>query len=162
MTVRACFLFLATPLTIWRRGAADVGNDRVVFSAPLFIVALSGPLLKEKAGIGGWLAVLFGFAGAVIVTQPGADTFEPAALFALASAAFYGIAQIMSRLLGATATTSVLALYQNTVNFIGALAIGLVFGQGDFAGQGHPSPRVPAARLGHAQHLRPADHRSPA
>ena len=140
MTVRACFLFLAYTTYYLALAALPMSaTTALFFSAPLFIVALSGPLLKEKAGIGGWLAVLFGFAGAVIVSQPGAETFEPAALFALASAAFYGIAQIMSRLLGTTATTSVMSLYQNTVNFIGALAIGLLFGQGAFAGQGHPS-----------------------
>jgi drug/metabolite transporter (DMT)-like permease len=140
MTVRACCLFLAYTTYYLSLAALPMSTTTALFfSAPLFIVALSGPLLKEKVGIGRWLAVLFGFAGAVIVSEPDPATFEPAALFALGSAAFYGVAQILSRLLGPTATTSVMSLYQNTVNIIGALAIGLLFGQGDFAGQGHPS-----------------------
>jgi drug/metabolite transporter (DMT)-like permease len=140
MTVRACCLFLAYTTYYLALAALPMSaTTALFFSAPLFIVALSGPLLKEKASLGAWIAVLVGFAGAVIVCQPGAGTFEPAALFALASAAFYGTAQILSRLLGPTATTSVMSLYQNTVNIIGALAIGLLFGQGEFAGQSHPS-----------------------
>ena len=140
MIVRACCLFLAYTTYYLSLAALPMSTTTALFfSAPLFIVALSGPLLKEKATLGAWLAVIVGFIGAVIVCQPGADSFEPAALFALASAVFYGIAQILSRLLGPTATTSVMSLYQNTVNIIGALAIGLLFGAGEFAGQGHPS-----------------------
>jgi drug/metabolite transporter (DMT)-like permease len=140
MIVRAVCLFLAYTTYYLSLAALPMSTTTALFfSAPLFIVALSGPLLKEKATIGAWIAVTIGFVGAVIVCQPDSDSFEPAALFALASAAFYGIAQILSRLLGPTATTSVMSLYQNTVNLIAALAIGLAFGQGGLAGQGHPS-----------------------
>jgi drug/metabolite transporter (DMT)-like permease len=140
MILRAVFLFLAYTTYYLALAALPMSTATALFfSAPLFIVALSGPLLKEHAGLGRWLAVLVGFGGALIVSRPGAETFEPAALFSLASAACYGIAQIMSRMLGPTATTSVMALYQNTVNIFCAAAVGLLLGHGGYAGAAHPS-----------------------
>jgi drug/metabolite transporter (DMT)-like permease len=109
------------------------------FSAPLFIVALSGPLLGERAGLGRWLAVLVGFAGALIVTRPDAADFEPAALLALASALAYGTAQRLARRHAAAVTTTAMAVYQNRGNLAGALAIGLLFRSGAWADQGRVS-----------------------
>ena len=37
---------------------------------PLIVVAFSGPILKEKIGIQRWLAVLFGFLGVLIISEP--------------------------------------------------------------------------------------------
>ena len=43
------------------------------FSAPLFITILSIFLLSEKVGIYRWLAVLIGFIGVIIITEPGIE-----------------------------------------------------------------------------------------
>jgi len=43
------------------------------FSAPLFITILSIFLLSEKVGIYRWLAVLIGFVGVIIITEPGIE-----------------------------------------------------------------------------------------
>jgi drug/metabolite transporter (DMT)-like permease len=140
MILRSVFLFIAYTTYYLALAALPMSTATALFfSAPLFIVALSGPLLKEHAGLGRWLAVLVGFGGALIVSRPGAETFEPAALFSLASAAFYGFAQILSRMLGPTATTSAMALYQNTVNIVCAGAVGILLGHGGYAGEVHPS-----------------------
>src|SRR5271154_7577521 len=41
------------------------------FVAPLFVVALSAPMLKERVGLGRWLATLLGFGGVLIAAAPG-------------------------------------------------------------------------------------------
>jgi drug/metabolite transporter (DMT)-like permease len=41
------------------------------FTVPLFVTALSVPLLGEAVGIPRWCAVLVGFAGIVVMTNPG-------------------------------------------------------------------------------------------
>ncbi|MCX7676743.1 MAG: DMT family transporter [Alteraurantiacibacter sp.] len=41
------------------------------FSAPIWAVILSIVLLKEKVGLWRWSAVLAGFAGILVITQPG-------------------------------------------------------------------------------------------
>jgi drug/metabolite transporter (DMT)-like permease len=110
------------------------------YTAPLFIVALSGPMLRERVGPTRWLAVVVGFLGALIMCRPGADVVDPAALFSLCAAALYALAQVMARDLGATYRASVMALAQNSVNLAAALAIGLIAGGGAYAGgASHPS-----------------------
>lgn len=42
------------------------------FAAPLFALALSAPVLGERVGPARWIAVLIGFAGVLVVMQPGA------------------------------------------------------------------------------------------
>ena len=43
----------------------------ISFAAPLFITVLSIFLLSEKVGIYRWLAVLIGFVGVIIISEPG-------------------------------------------------------------------------------------------
>ena len=80
------------------------------FTGPLFIVALSGPLLGERIDPGRWLAVAVGMCGALIVVRPGAEVFHWASLLPLAGAFFFALLNIITRLLrsaDATLTTLV-------------------------------------------------------
>jgi drug/metabolite transporter (DMT)-like permease len=43
----------------------------MAFTAPIWAVILSTLLLKEKVGVWRWSAVLFGFAGVLLIAQPG-------------------------------------------------------------------------------------------
>jgi drug/metabolite transporter (DMT)-like permease len=47
------------------------------FTTPVFAVILSALLLKERSGPVRWLAVALGFAGVVIITQPGHSVIPP-------------------------------------------------------------------------------------
>ena len=69
------------------------------FTGPLFIVALSGPLLGERIGLGRWLAVAAGMAGALIVVRPGAEVFHWASLLPLVGAFFFALFNVATRLL---------------------------------------------------------------
>jgi drug/metabolite transporter (DMT)-like permease len=109
------------------------------FSAPLFIVALSGPFLGERVGLKRWLAVVAGFIGVLVICRPGRAAIDPAALLTVAGAVFYATAAVMGRQLGATARASVMAFYQNIVFLAGALAMGALAGQGDAPGFSHAS-----------------------
>lgn len=66
----------------------------LMFTMPLMVTALSGPLLGEKIGWRRWGAVGVGFVGILIIVRPGTEAFHPASLLCLAgalSAAFYSI-----------------------------------------------------------------------
>ena len=52
----------------------------LVFATPIFLTALSVPLLGNKVGPWRWFAVLFGFLGIVIIVKPGSDIFSVYAL----------------------------------------------------------------------------------
>lgn len=69
----------------------------LVFAAPIFITALSVPLLGEHVGWRRWIAVLVGFAGMLIIVRPGAAAFQPASLFVIATAMLYALFMISAR-----------------------------------------------------------------
>ena len=109
------------------------------FTVPLFVTALAGPVLGEHIGWKVWAAVVLGFAGVVVMLQPGTGLFEPAALLSLISAALYASAMLMARKMGNRLPTSVMAFYQNGFFLLGsALAAGLLHLAG-IAHATHPS-----------------------
>ena len=97
------------------------------FTVPLFVTALAAPVLGEHIGWKVWAAVVLGFAGVLVMLQPGTGLFEPAALLSLVSAALYGTAMLMARKMGNRLPTSVMAFYQNGFFLLGAaLAAGVL------------------------------------
>jgi len=72
----------------------------ISFVSPLFVTALSIPLLGEEVGIRRWAALVVGLAGVLVVIRPGSDTFEPAALFPLVSSSCWAAAVVTTRKLG--------------------------------------------------------------
>ena len=70
----------------------------ITFAAPLFVVALSAPILRERVGTArlGWGGP--GFLGVLIVARPGAGTIAWAALLPLATAFLFGLYQVLTRL----------------------------------------------------------------
>lgn len=75
------------------------------FSAPLFLTALSVPLLAEPVGRWRWAAVMIGFIGVVIMLKPGAGVISPGAVVALGSAVTYALAMVCIRQLTASEST---------------------------------------------------------
>jgi len=66
----------------------------LIFTMPLMVTALSGPLLGETIGWRRWAAVGAGFVGILIVVRPGSEAFHWASLVSLLgalAAAFYSI-----------------------------------------------------------------------
>ena len=80
------------------------GAIAINFSAPLWAALLSVLWLKERAGPARWTVLLTGFCGVLIVTNPGADSLQIGALFALANAMMYGSVTVAVR--GMTKTES--------------------------------------------------------
>lgn len=101
------------------------------FMAPLFITALSIPILGEKVGAQRWAGVAFGFLGVLIMLRPGLDGFEPAAMLALASAFFYAASQVAARKAGATESATVMSFYANMAYILigGAMWFGFSFAE---------------------------------
>lgn len=70
---------------------------------PLFVTALSVPLLGEKVGPRRWAAVGVGFVGALIIVRPGmGDSFQWAGLLMILAALINALFQITTRKLSAT------------------------------------------------------------
>jgi drug/metabolite transporter (DMT)-like permease len=84
------------------------GAIAINFSAPLWSALLSVMWLKERSGPARWAALLAGFFGVLIVANPGADSLQVGALFALGNAIMYGSVTVAVR--GMTATESAMTL----------------------------------------------------
>jgi drug/metabolite transporter (DMT)-like permease len=72
----------------------------ILFTIPLWVCALSVPLLREEVGMRRWLAVIAGFIGVLVVMRPGTADFHWS-MFASLGAAFCGaIYNILTRKVG--------------------------------------------------------------
>src|SRR5262249_17502861 len=80
-------------------------------SGPIFLTALSVPLLGERVGWRRWAAVLAGFIGILIITRPGSGVFGIAALLPLTGAFFYAIAMVQIRKLSSTEPPANIVFY---------------------------------------------------
>jgi drug/metabolite transporter (DMT)-like permease len=108
------------------------------FSAPLFIVILSVPMLGETVGWRRGLAVLAGFGGVLIILRPGGSLFEWAALLPVLSGLSYGLSMIFARQLGQRESAAAMAFWGNFVFLVIATLMALSFG-GATAPDLHPS-----------------------
>ena len=83
----------------------------ITFAAPIFITALSVPLLKEPVGLHRWMAISVGFCGVLIMLRPGIGVFQWAALVVLGSVVVYALLMITTRAFKSTESTAALMLY---------------------------------------------------
>ena len=67
------------------------------FTGPLFIVALSVPLLGERVGWHRWLAVMVGLAGVLVIIRPGGAVWHWSAVTTLLGAVSFAVFQILTR-----------------------------------------------------------------
>lgn len=95
------------------------------FAGPLFITALSAPLLGEPVGWRRWAAVVVGFGGVVVMAQPSAGAPLIPVLVGLCAALFYALAALAVRGLSRTETSASIVLYLllTTTVVSGALAV---------------------------------------
>jgi drug/metabolite transporter (DMT)-like permease len=87
----------------------------ISFAAPLVATLASAYFLREPVGGARWIALIVGFLGVLIVTNPGAETFQIGALFALGNAILYGTVTAGVRGMSGTESTDTLMMYQMTL-----------------------------------------------
>ena len=95
----------------------------IVFAGPLFITALSIPVLGQRVGLWRWLAVVIGFIGVVLIISPSAQNFSWVAVLPLCAAFGYAGIAVTSRLFDKTIPTAVINLYSNIGSLIGSAAL---------------------------------------
>jgi drug/metabolite transporter (DMT)-like permease len=83
----------------------------ITFAAPIFITALSVPLLKETVGLHRWVAISIGFCGVLIMLRPGIGVFQWAGVVVIGSVVFYALLMITTRAYKTTEQTAALMLY---------------------------------------------------
>jgi drug/metabolite transporter (DMT)-like permease len=111
MFITPCIFFSFTVLKLTEVYA-------ILFSTPLFVTALSVPILKERVGIYRWLAVLVGFMGVVWVIQPGISPIGIGHVTAVIGAFGAAIAFVIVRKIGAQERKAVMMGYPLITNVI--------------------------------------------
>lgn len=98
---RSALLFGATIFIFAGFANLSLAATMAIFqTAPLLVVILSVIFLGEIVGFKRWLGVFVGFFGALIIIQPGTDTFLIASIFPLLSALCYAGYAVSTRHLG--------------------------------------------------------------
>ena len=91
------------------------GAVAINFSSPLFAALVSIVWLRERATAARWSALIIGFCGVLIVTNPGANSLTVGALFALINAVMYGSVTVAVRGMTRTESANTLVIWQLTV-----------------------------------------------
>jgi len=92
------------------------------FVAPLFVVALSAPLLKERVGVGRWGATLLGFGGVLVSAAPGAGSPLAPVGLALVAALAWALTTILARSLTKDISTPAMMM-AGSIGFLGACGV---------------------------------------
>jgi drug/metabolite transporter (DMT)-like permease len=108
--IRALAVAGSSVLFILGLGHLQVAEATAInFISPIFITALSIPLLGEKVGIRRWAAAAVGFLGVMLVVQPGGSAFQMAALLPIGAALSWAVAAVATRLMSSERPETTLA-----------------------------------------------------
>jgi len=97
----------------------------LIFIYPFLVTAASPVFLGERVTLGGWLAVITGFIGVVIVLRPTMAGVDVHALLALATGVFFGVHLLITRRLSQSSPPLVTATVTAVVGTV-ALAPAVV------------------------------------
>lgn len=116
--LRSALLFATTGLNFLALQFLQLDQTvSIMFSAPFFVALFAGPLLGEWVGARKWAAIIVGFAGILLVAQPGTG-IHPAALLSLAAAITYALYAITTRMLVPYDPTTTTLFYSALVGSI--------------------------------------------
>lgn len=100
--VRSGLLFVSTALNFFALRYLQLAETMsIMFSTPLIVALLAGPLLGEWVGAQRLVAIGIGLLGVLVITRPGLGTMHPAALLSVVGAVAYAFYALMTRLLAA-------------------------------------------------------------
>ena len=117
-TTFLCFYAAIPFLSLSTVGAAN-------YIAPIFVALLSAYVIGEAVGRLGWLGVILGFAGVLVLLRPGTDAFSLFAVLPVVGAAFYALGHIITRTKCQDVPVAALALSLNAVMVLAGLGVSL-------------------------------------
>lgn len=110
--IRGCVGTLGMIFTFWGFALLPLSEiQSILFAAPIFVAALSFPVLGEKVGKYRIIATLIGFAGVLMIVQPGVISSFIGGMVALAAAFFHAAVMLILRWLGKTEEPMITVFY---------------------------------------------------
>jgi drug/metabolite transporter (DMT)-like permease len=83
----------------------------LAFTAPLFATLLAIVFLREVVRLQRWIAIAIGFAGTLVILRPGIIEFDLGSALTIGSAALWGAAIIITRVLGRVESSHTITFY---------------------------------------------------
>ncbi len=107
-----------------------IESQAVFIIYPLLVAALSGPVLGEEVGWRRWGAIAVGFAGVLIILQPGRGVFDPVAVIPLISALMFALYALLTRYAARRDATATSFFWTGIAGAIAITPVGLWYWQG--------------------------------
>lgn len=98
----------------------------LAFASPIFLTALSIPILGSFVGPWRWSAVALGFLGIIIIIRPGSDIFTYDALLPLGAAFGYAFAGVLVKLFPKEVHTAKIQFYTQITTLIVTIFIAFI------------------------------------
>lgn len=99
----------------------------VAAASPLFVLALSAPVLGEPVGRRAWIAVALGFLGVLVVVRPGLREVNPGHMLVLIGAALWALYQVLLRIVGRHDPPATTALWTASAGAASLTVVGPFF-----------------------------------
>ena len=145
-SLTAASLFVG--LALQRMPVAEM--TAITFLAPMLVMLLAGPLLRERIGAVGWTAAIAGFVGVLLVVRPGGAIDAAGLAFMAVAVAANTIYQLLSRILASTDRAVAMLFY---TALVGSICFGSIAAL--VLGSWQPQPRNGPAVPQHRRHRRP-------
>lgn len=117
--VRSLLLFLATAFNFVALQYLQLAETMsIVFSTPLLVALLAGPMLGEWVGPRRLAAIGVGFIGVIVITRPGSGSMHPAVLLSIAGAVAYAFYGITTRILAAHDSSQTTMVYSGLAGVV--------------------------------------------
>jgi drug/metabolite transporter (DMT)-like permease len=97
----------------------------ISFAAPLFMVALSVPMLAEQVGWRRWTAVAVGFVGVIIMLDPLGISLHAMSLIVLAATFCYSLSTILVRLISRYDSDAATLFWFSVISTVVSLALAI-------------------------------------
>lgn len=101
-----------------------ISNASAILQAsPLAVTLGAAVFLRETVGWRRWSAILFGFAGVMLIVRPGMAGFQPASLLAVAAVVGLAMRDLGTRVVPQAISTEIIALVAGIAIFIAAIVL---------------------------------------
>ena len=115
--------FVALPLTTLAEITA------LGFTGPIFVTIGAALFLGEDVRLRRWIAVLVGFAGAMIIIRPGFSQIHLGVICILVSTPIFSASNLISKALARTDSSTTIVIWQNLVIVVCAAPVAIWFWQ---------------------------------
>ncbi|WIY27131.1 DMT family transporter [Parasedimentitalea psychrophila] len=102
-----------------------IESQAVFICYPLLVAALSGPVLGESVGWRRWMAIGLGLIGVMIILQPGAAVFNPAAVIPFLSALMFAVYGLLTRYVARRDSTATSFFWTGIAGAVVTTSVGL-------------------------------------